>query len=95
MQKDKMIKLAEDLDSIGYEIVKIDKLYDTEQYKYYGDTEILLSLSSPAAKPVSKENMIKLIEFFSSNSYEILEYKLSFDNNYGHFREIKLILQRI
>jgi hypothetical protein len=56
MQKDKMIKPVEDMASAGYEILKIDKLYDIEQYKYHGDTEILLSLPSPAAEPLSKEN---------------------------------------
>jgi hypothetical protein len=95
MQKERIIKLIEDMASAGYEIVKIDKLHDIEQYKYFGDTEILLSLPSPVVKPLSKETMIKLIEVLSSNDYGILKYKLPFDNDHGNFREIKLILQRI
>jgi hypothetical protein len=95
MQKERMIKLIEDLAYAGYEIVKIDKPHDVEQYKYYGDTEILLSLPSPVVKPLSKEKMIKLIEVLSSNNYGILKYKLPFDNDYGKFREIKLILQSL
>jgi hypothetical protein len=95
MQKDKMIKFIEDLDSAGYEIIKIDKLYDIEKYEYHGDAEILLSLPSPVAEPLSKKQIIKLIEILYSNNYGILEYKLLFDNNYGNFREIKLILQSI
>jgi hypothetical protein len=95
MQKDKMIKLIEDMASAGYEIVKIDKLYDIEKYKYHGDIEILPSLPSAVAEPLSKEELIKLIEVLSSNNYAILEYKLPFDNDYYRFREIKLILQGV
>jgi hypothetical protein len=92
MQKDKMIKLAEELDSIGYEIVKIDKLPDVDKYRYFGSIEILLSFKTPATNPLSKEDLIKLIEVLYSNNYFILEYESTLNNNYCRFTHIKLTL---
>jgi hypothetical protein len=97
MQKERMIKLIEDLASAGYEIVKIDNFHNPDpNYTYgYGDTEILLYFDPAVTKPFSKERMTKLIEVLFSNDYGILEYKLPFDNNYGNFRKIELILQSV
>jgi hypothetical protein len=97
MQNDRMIKLIEDLDSAGYEILKIDNFHNPNpNYTYgYGDTEVLLYFDPAVTKPFSKERMTKLIEVLSSNDYGILEYKLLFDNSHDFFRKIELVLRSL
>jgi len=64
MQKEKMIKLTEDMSSIGYEIVNIKKLSYIIQPSKYGDVEILLRPFSKTNIIFSKDEIIKLLKFY-------------------------------
>jgi hypothetical protein len=96
MQKDKMIKLIEDLNSAGYEVEGINRFRNIEYTLGYGDIEILLSPSSQEKSLFSKERMIKLIEILSSNNYVIFKYERVLPENHcGVYSDIRLELQSI
>jgi hypothetical protein len=96
MQKDKMIKLIEDLDSAGYEIEKINRLSRLERTLGFGNIEMLLSPSSQEKSLFSKDKMIKLVEILSSNNYVISKYERVLPENHcGVYSDIELKLQSV
>jgi hypothetical protein len=84
MQKDKMIKLIEDLNSAGYRIIKIHCPYDCN---------IIVSLHhiGKIKNPFSKERMVNLVEILFSIGYYITEYELLQDRFCGIKLELHIL----
>jgi predicted protein tyrosine phosphatase len=82
MQNEKIKKLIEDLDSVGFKIEKID-------CASYFTTKIVASPIDKIKKTFSKERMIKLIEVLSSFEYNIEEYEFLCER----FCRVKFVLR--
>jgi predicted protein tyrosine phosphatase len=82
MQNEKIIKLIEDMASIGCKIEKID-------CSSFCTTKIVTSPVDKIKKTFSKERMIKLIEVLSSFEYNIEEYEFLCER----FCRVKFVLR--
>ena len=86
MSKDRITKLIEAFDSLGYEIAKFDSLYKSDDF--YGNIELIL-LPHNEKEIMLKEKMVKLVEVLASYGYGIAKYRAVCKHVYG---DIELVL---
>jgi hypothetical protein len=84
---DNIIQLFKTLDSLGYFILKFDRLPRIEYL--YGDFELVLSSPFKLDRLISKEVMFQLYETLASLGYGIINFDFISKNI---CRDIKLVL---